>query len=72
MPTFKAQARPINNREFALFYFQAGKVVPATWLLKPDCIVSQSNTTAADLDLFLESYSIKTVHGPVALKLAID
>lgn len=69
---FEAQARPVCNGEYAIYLVQTGKDVPITWISKTPYVPTEKENTASTLNSFLERNSIKTVYGPVSLKLASD
>lgn len=71
VPAFEAQARPVSNGEYAVYLVQTGTAIPITWTSKTGSAQTGSEA-AVKLSSFLESTFIKTVYGPVSLKLAAD
>ena len=75
---FEAQARPITNGEYAKYlHVNDCKTQPASWLSvqadERDATVN-GNGCAADHEFneFLSRFAVRTVYGPVPLKLAQD
>ncbi|KAG9559141.1 hypothetical protein KCU71_g9399, partial [Aureobasidium melanogenum] len=71
VPAFKAQGRPITNREYAK-YLEENHIdtLPASWQT-----LSRANGAQTESDLssaFLNGKAVRTVYGPVSLKLALD
>ncbi|SMQ54371.1 unnamed protein product [Zymoseptoria tritici ST99CH_3D7] len=76
VPAFKAQARPITNGEFAKYLIDNNKDdIPASWM---DHKVSESNEANglsnghAAFHAFVHDKAVRTVYGPVPLRLALD
>ncbi|KAJ5102025.1 hypothetical protein NUU61_004247 [Penicillium alfredii] len=76
--SFEAQARPITNGEYAT-YVQASQLQtwPASWTcihsnLKGSISNGVGRSSASAADDFLDSFTVRTVFGPVPLKLAKD
>jgi formylglycine-generating enzyme required for sulfatase activity len=71
--SFEAQARPITNGEYAK-YLQINQIQtrPASWTqISQNGGLSQNGNGSAT-DEFLDKYAIRTVFGPVPLRLAED
>ncbi|CAD0094735.1 unnamed protein product [Aureobasidium vineae] len=71
VPAFKAQGRPITNGEYAK-YLEENRIdtLPASWQT-----LSRTNgeeTTNGSSSAFLHGKAVRTVYGPIALKLALD
>ncbi|KAJ5605325.1 hypothetical protein N7510_010479 [Penicillium lagena] len=71
--TFEAQARPITNGEYAKF-LQYNKIQtrPASWTQASQDGSTSQNSNGSLTDEFLDKFAIRSVFGPVPLKLAED
>lgn len=69
---FEAQARPISNGEYATYLVHTGKAIPATWTSHADIANRGIGRDSLSLDRFFKATFIKTVYGPVPLRLAED
>lgn len=72
VPAFEAQARPICNGEYAAYLLQTGNDIAVTWTMKPLCTQTEVFDYAAKLNSFCERACIKTVYGPISLKMTTD
>ena len=68
---FEAQARPISNGEYAEYLAQVGGDMPMTWISRPANIDNAEAATGHHAFIYANTF-IKTVYGPVSLKLAAD
>lgn len=80
---FESQARPITNGEYAKYLQAKGiQTYPASWIVIPGqgnpiskgigSSAAQAGSSATPAGFLLETMSIRTVFGPVPLKLAQD
>lgn len=76
VPAFKAQARPITNEEYANYLVATNQSeIPASWVLQKSPKGSQQNgliNGEAAFHDFIHDKAVRTVYGPVPLKLALD
>lgn len=80
VPSFKAQGRPIINREYAQYLEKTGtKQVPASWVpTRRDSAAGENGETNGHYinqpvsDDFIRGKAVRTVYGAVPLRLALD
>jgi formylglycine-generating enzyme required for sulfatase activity len=76
VPAFQAQARPITNGEYAK-YLVATKndEIPAAWMLHEKSEANETDGLSHDeaaFNTFIHNKAVRTVYGPVSLRLALD
>lgn len=74
VPAFVAQARPITNGEYAKYLEESSiSSLPASWQLLPHANGVETNGYASGpSSSFLQGKAVRTVYGPIPLKLALD
>jgi formylglycine-generating enzyme required for sulfatase activity len=72
VPAFQAQARPVSNGEYAQYILECGSDIPVTWSSKTQRIQAEEDETAVKPSCFFQNTLVKTVYGPLSLKLAAD
>ena len=69
---FEAQARPVNNGEYAKYLSVTGREIPVLWTSKTTQVSAEEVDESAKLRVFLDNNFIKTVYGPISLHIASD
>ncbi|TIA55540.1 hypothetical protein D6C79_00388 [Aureobasidium pullulans] len=71
---FKAQGRPITNGEYVKYMEEKNiDALPASWQTLPYANGAETNGHASGLSSsFLQGKAVRTVYGPISLKLALD
>jgi formylglycine-generating enzyme required for sulfatase activity len=76
VPAFKAQARPITNGEYAKYLMAStSDRIPASWTIGNIAEINGANGHTnghAELYSFVQDKAVRTVYGPVPLRLALD
>ncbi|KAI5239406.1 hypothetical protein E4T43_06782 [Aureobasidium subglaciale] len=74
VPAFKAKGRPITNGEFAKYLEENHlDTLPASWHTLSHTQGTETNGhTSGISSSFLQGKAVRTVYGPISLKLALD